>query len=270
MEVYGLVGKSGTGKSYQAINLCRDRNLEGIIDDGLFILGGGIMAGTSAKRVDTMVAAIKTALFTNEDHRKSVADKIKEVQPASILVLGTSDRMVKKIVERLELPEIKEIIYIDSITTEEQREIARKQRNEMGKHVIPVPSLQLKRQFSGYFLDPLRIFRGWIGGKASFAEKSVVRPTYSYLGDFSISDKVIYDVVNYIGSKIPGLDSILRISIENSSKEGIRIHIPIMVRYGAEVIKVAKELQKEVARQVELMTAFNIQGVDIEVKGLKL
>lgn len=62
----------------------------------------------------------------------------------------------------------------------------------------------------------------------------------------------------------------MRISIENSSKEGIRIHIPIMVRYGAEVIKVAKELQKEVARQVELMTAFNIQGVDIEVKGLKL
>jgi ABC-type dipeptide/oligopeptide/nickel transport system ATPase component len=269
MEVYGLVGKSGTGKSYQAMNLCRDRNLEGIIDDGLFIYGGGIMAGISAKRVDTIIAAIKTALFTNEEHRKAVADKIKEVQPANILVLGTSDKMVKKIVERLELPEIKEIIYIDTITTPEQRETAKKQRSEMGKHVIPVPGLQLKRQFSGYILDPLRIFRGWRGGKASFAEKTVVRPTYSYLGDFSISDKVIYDVVDYIGDRIPGLDGILRVSIENSAKEGIRIHITVLIKYGSKLITVAKELQKEVAKQVENMTAFNIQSVDIEVKGIK-
>lgn len=268
MRVYGLVGKSGTGKSYQAMNLCRELNLESIIDDGLFIFGSGIMAGTSAKRQDTKISAIKTALFTEEAHRNIVADKIKEISPESILILGTSEKMVRRIAERLEIPEIEKIIYIESITTEGQREVARKQRQELGKHVIPVPTFQLKREFSGYFLDPLRIFRGWGGGKASFSEKSVVRPTYSYLGDYSISDKVIGDVVNHIGNGIEGVETILRVSTE-SNTEGIHITILVLIKYGAKIMDVAKDLQKKVARQVEIMTAFNITSVDIEVRGLK-
>jgi len=268
MKVFGLVGKSGTGKSYQAMNLCRDLNIESIIDDGLFIYGNSILTGNSAKRESTKVRAIKTAMFTDDNHRNTVADKIKEINPESILILGTSDKMVTKIAERLELPEIKEIIYIETITSEEEREIARKQRHELGKHVIPVPTFQLKRDFSGYFLDPLRIFRGWRGGKASFSEKSVVRPTYSYLGDYSISDKVIGDVVNYLGAKTKGVESILRVTTE-SNATGIRINILVLISYGSKVFDVAKELQKNVATHVENMTNFNINSVDIEVKGLK-
>ena len=63
MKVYALVGKSGTGKSYQAMNLCRDLDIEVIIDDGLLIYGNGILAGTSAKRQETVIGAIKTALL---------------------------------------------------------------------------------------------------------------------------------------------------------------------------------------------------------------
>ena len=37
MKVYTLSGKSGTGKSFQAMNLCNELNIESIIDDGLFI-----------------------------------------------------------------------------------------------------------------------------------------------------------------------------------------------------------------------------------------
>ena len=37
MDVYTLAGKSGTGKSFHAMNLCRKYNIEAIIDDGLFI-----------------------------------------------------------------------------------------------------------------------------------------------------------------------------------------------------------------------------------------
>lgn len=268
MRVYGLVGKSGTGKSYQATNLSRELNIEGIIDDGLYILAGGIMAGISAKRQGTKVSAIKTALFTDEDHYQTVTAKIKETNPESILVLGTSNRMVLKIAERLELPEIEKIIYIETITTEDQRELARKQRNELGKHVIPVPTLQLKREFSGYFLDPLRIFRGWRGGRASFSEKSVVRPTYSYLGDYTISDKVIGDIIGYIGTQVEGVDTILRVTAQ-SNAEGIHITIPLIVKYGYRVVDVAKEIQKKTVDQVERMTAFNIDGVDIEIRGLR-
>lgn len=268
MEVYGLVGKSGTGKSYQAMNLCKEMNIESIIDDGLFILGNSILEGISAKRQNSKVAAIKTALFTNEEHRQAVADKIKEVLPKNILILGTSEKMIYRIVERLELPEMKRIIRIEEITTEEERETAKKQRHELGKHIIPVPTFQLKREFSGYFLDPLRIIRGWRGGKASISEKTVVRPTYSYLGEYSISDKVIGDVIYYLGEKTDGVDSVAKVSIENS-EDGIRISIHLICKFGFRVIDVAKELQRNVSKKVATMTAFHIKSVDIDIKGLK-
>ena len=268
MEVYGLVGKSGTGKSYQAMNLCKEMNIESIIDDGLFIYGNSILEGTSAKRQNTKVAAIKTALFTDEGHRRSVADRIKEVSPESLLILGTSEKMIYRIAERLELPELDRIIHIEEITTDEERETARKQRHEMGKHIIPVPTFQLKREFSGYFLDPLRIIRGWRGGRASVSEKTVVRPTYSYLGEYSISDKVIGDVIYYLGGKMEGVDSVAKVSIENNG-DGMRITIFLICRFGFRIVDVAKELQRIAAKSVETMTAFHIKAVDIEIKGLK-
>ncbi len=268
MRVYGLVGKSGTGKSYQAMNLCKEMGIESIIDDGLFIFGNSILEGTSAKRQNTKVAAIKTALFTDEEHRQSVADKIREVSPDSLLVLGTSEKMIHRIADRLGLPDVEKIIYIEEITTEEERETARKQRHELGKHIIPVPTFQLKREFSGYFLDPLRIIRGWRGGRASVSEKTVVRPTYSYMGDYSISDKVIGDVIYYLGGKTQGIDSVTKVSVENSI-DGLRISISLICKFGYKIVEVAKELQRDVAKSVGTMTAFHIKSVDIEIKGLK-
>ena len=76
MKVYGLVGKSGTGKSYQSMNVCRDRHIEAIVDDGLFICRNTIQAGHSAKRDQNKVSAIKTAIFQVPETCRLVAGKI--------------------------------------------------------------------------------------------------------------------------------------------------------------------------------------------------
>ena len=268
MKVYALVGKSGTGKSYHAMNFCREKNIEGIIDDGLFIIGNGILSGVSAKRQGTRIGAIKTALFTNEEHRNSVIDKINEIAPESLLILGTSENMVRKIADRLKLPEIENVEFIESITTEREREAAIKQRRELGKHVIPVPTFQIKREFSGYFVDPLRIFRGrGKGGKGGFAEKSVVRPTYSYMGEYIISDRVIGDIVDCIAGDGTGGLTVTRVLTENT-KNGLKITILVLVRYGVKIIESVRTFQEQVAAQVGHMTAFNVDCVDVEVKDL--
>ena len=119
MKVYGLVGKSGTGKSYQSMNVCRDRKIEGIIDDGLFIYQNAVQAGHSAKRDKNKVSAIKTAIFQDETKRNEVARKIREISPASILVLGTSEEMIAKICSRLGLPEVSEMIRIEDIVSQD-------------------------------------------------------------------------------------------------------------------------------------------------------
>lgn len=267
MKVYALVGKSGTGKSYQAMNLCKEYNIEAIIDDGLLVRGNTVASGKSAKRQATKIGAIKTALFTEEEHRKQVAEKIKELNIESILLLGTSDGMVQRIRQKLELPEIGETIYIENITTEGERTTAHKQRHELGKHVIPVPTLQIKREFSGYFLDPLKIFRNW-GNKELFSEKSVVRPTYSYLGDYIISNKAIFDIVQYIGSKSEGVFSIVRVDTDTTGT-GVEITVSVILHYGVKVVDSARKLQKSISEGVEMMTAFNIEAVHVDVKGLK-
>ena len=87
MKVYTLVGKSGTGKSYQALTLCKDLNIESIIDDGLFIYHSQVIAGMSAKRQNTTIGAIKTALFRLDKHRAAVLSAIKRVKPGSILIM---------------------------------------------------------------------------------------------------------------------------------------------------------------------------------------
>lgn len=49
MEIVALVGQSGSGKSYKAIMLAKEKSIEYIIDDGLLIKGNKIVAGKSAK-----------------------------------------------------------------------------------------------------------------------------------------------------------------------------------------------------------------------------
>ena len=166
MEIYGLSGKSGTGKSYQAITLCRDRDFDAIIDDGLFICDGRIVAGKSAKRQATKIGAVKTALFHEEEHCQQVMDAIETMQPEKMLVLGTSVEMIQKICRRLQLSDPQGMIFIEDITTEEERKTAHHQRHDLGRHIIPVPTMQVKRQFSGYMMYPIRMFRGF-GGKSS-------------------------------------------------------------------------------------------------------
>ncbi len=274
MKIYGLVGKSGTGKSYQAGNICREKNIEAIIDDGLFICRNKVMAGISAKRQPTKIAAVRTALFHEDDHMQSVKNAIEKADPDSLLVLGTSDRMVDKIVARLGLEEIDERIYIEDITTEEERQTAHKQRHEMGQHVIPAPTFQLKRQFSGYFVSPLKsslqMFRNLNPWKEA-ADKSVVRPTYSYLGGYEISEKVMSDIAACVQKELGTVSNLVKIVISDNrmeEEEGVELYIQADFNYGADLPARAEEYQKQVAHQIEAMTMFNVTKVDLEVRRL--
>ena len=269
MKVYGLIGKSGTGKSFQAVNLCKELNIESIIDDGLFICRNKVMAGTSAKRQPTKVGAVKTALFTKEEHMQEVREKIGKIKPSSILVIGTSDGMVDRIVKRLDLPKIQKRIYIDDITTEEERAIASKSRMEKGGHVIPAPTFQLKRQFSGYFMLPMRVLFKELGSR-DISEKSVVRPTYSYLGEYKISEKVMGDIVECVKEESESVMEVLKVAISTGQEgqDGIEVYVTANFKYGVPLHEEAKRFQRNTVNKIEDMTAFNVNRLDLEVRDI--
>ncbi len=268
MKVFSLVGKSGTGKSHHAMFLCGKYNIPAIIDDGLLIYNGQVADGISAKRQATKIGAIKTALFNDEEHRLKVAEAIKNLNLDSILILGTSEGMVEKIAERLELPAIEEKIYIENITTAAQRSEAHRQRYELGNHVIPAPTGQLKKQFSGYFMHPIRAIKV-IGRteKHRDIERTVVRPTYSYLGEFIISDRVIQDIIQYIAICDPKIEGTPKVFVENIENV-IEITVSLNYVYGYNLIECGEELQRRIRDEVSKMTAFSIQSINVDIRDL--
>ena len=105
IQVYALVGESGTGKSFRSKLLAEEYGIHAIIDDGLLIQDEKIVAGRSAKREKTYMGAVRVALFDDKEHRDSVAKVLRKTHIKKILLLGTSEKMVMKIAMRLQLPQ---------------------------------------------------------------------------------------------------------------------------------------------------------------------
>lgn len=267
-KVYAFVGPSGTGKSYRAQMVANEKNIKYIIDDGLLIKDNQIIAGISAKKAQTKIETVKQAIFLEEDKKAQMCDAIKKYKPESILILGTSDDMVKKIAHNLNLPEIEEIIYITDVATKQEMETARRIRQTEGKHVIPVPTFEIKKDFSGYLLDPLQIFKTkGRGQKPYIAEKSIIRPTFSYLGNFTISDSVFREIVEYVASKMPEIHKVLKTRIDNP-QEGPIIYMEVSVVYGYNVVEVLTQFKKNAKKEIENLTAMNVQSIDVVAKSI--
>lgn len=268
MRVIGFIGSSGTGKSHRATWVSRERGIEFVIDDGLLIRGSRIVGGKSAKRETTKIGSVKCALFNDDAHAKEVKEVIQLYKPEAILILGTSDGMVEAIAKRLELPPVSEKVLITDVASEYEINLAQTTRKEQGKHVIPVPTFEIKKDFSGYFLDPLQIFRR--KGKGSYqliGEKSVVRPTFSYLGKYTISDYTVYQIIEHVTSNIEGVSRISRFRAENHP-DGIYIEMDLVLIYGYMIRPLLRSIQDKVSEEVERLTALNIKKLDILAKSL--
>ncbi|MEG2459995.1 MAG: Asp23/Gls24 family envelope stress response protein [Clostridia bacterium] len=269
MKVYAFVGPSGTGKSHRAHLVAATYNIDYIIDDGILVHNNKVAAGKSAKTEDTKIASVKAAIFLNEDRRKVMVDTIKAMGVKKILLLGTSDGMVQKIAANLELPEICHIVYIQEYATQEEMNLARKMRLEQGKHVIPVPTFAIKEQFSGYFMDPLKIFNRKKEANNIITERTIIRPTFSYLGNYVIADTVIMNIIEYVGRDVKGIFKVTRTRIEKYI-DGMNLEIDITVDYGVNMPTIVKELESKIKSKIDLLTGINIFKLDIFIKGINI
>mgnify|MGYP004509764059 FL=1 len=270
IKTYAFVGPSGTGKSYRAQIVASERNISYIIDDGLLIKENEVIAGVSAKKAATKIETVKKALFNNPQEADEIKKAFRKYKPESILILGTSDNMIKKIRENLGLPELTETIYITDVATEEEMQEARRIRQTQGKHVIPVPTFEIKKDFSGFILDPLQIFKSkGKDNKPYISEKSIIRPTFSYLGKFVISDTVFRQIIEYLVIKTEGIYKATRVRIDKiGENEGVSVYIEVVVEYGFNIVETLKDFKKKCKREIENLTAMNVENVDITAKGI--
>jgi len=267
IKVFALIGNSGTGKSFRAKLVAQKYGIEFIIDDGLLIKDDRILAGHSAKKEKTFLAAVKVALFDEKAHRDEVARKFQIEKIKKILILGTSEKMVKKISARLQLPPPSKLIKIEDVASQDDIERAIRTRRIEGKHVIPVPSIEVKRSYPNIFHDAIRIFMKrrspvGIGATPKVLEKSVVRPEYSRRGKVVISEAALSQMVIHCLDEYNQNMRIKKILVRDREM-GYQLVITIDVPYGIQLGGNIHELQRYVIDNIERYTGILIEEVNI-------
>ena len=266
-KVLALIGESGTGKSFRAKLVAQKYGVDLIIDDGLLIRDNRILAGHSAKKELSFLAAVKVALFDEKSHRDEVARRLQSEKYKRILLLGTSEKMVNKIAARLQLQQPSKIIKIEDVASREEIEKAIRTRRIEGKHVIPVPSIEVKKSYSHIFYDVIRIFKrriapAGIGPVPTLHEKSVVRPEYSKRGKVIISEAALSQMVIHCVDEYNKSIKIKKILVKDANM-GYRLIITIDVPYGIQLGGNIHELQQYVIENIERYTGILIEEVNI-------
>lgn len=271
MQVLALIGPTGTGKSYHAQFVAHAYQAEAIIDDGLLIYGNRIVAGTSAKRQATRVGAIRTALFHDALQAEPVRAKLADLQPQRVLILATSAEMARQIAANLGLPAPEIVLRIEDVATPAAIARARRARRRFGHHVVPAPTVEVKPRFSGTIIAPIRAFlhrpKMNPDGRdhSLWVEQTIVRPTFTYLGRFYIANEALTAIA--VHSVRPLGYRLEHVRIE-SEPEGVRIAADLEVPYGTVLPAAARQVQQQVCREVEYMTALNVLAVDLTVRRL--
>lgn len=269
MKVYAFVGRSGSGKSHRAQMVAKEYGLNYIIDDAILIKDNRIVAGKSAKKADTKIESVRQALFSKPEQKEEIDRVRRKEEIDSILILGTSDDMVNKIVHNLDLPPIEKTIYIEDIATSEEIEKARSIRKIEGKHVIPVPTFEIKKEFSGYLLDSLQMFKKSKGGQPYISEKTVIRPTFTYIGDYTISTNVFKQISTHISNSMPEIHKVTKLDIQ-TYQDGIFIKIDVVIEFGANIKKTLLKLKQKVKGDIEKYTSVNVFDVIVTAKSINV
>lgn len=269
-KIYGLVGATGTGKSFRAFLIADKYNIDYIIDDGLLIKDQKIIAGKSAKKEPLRITAIKRAIFNETKHAREVRKTLYREHYKNLLIIATSELMLNRIIERLHLPKPTKIIKIQDISTEEEIEKARKSRKKHGKHVIPIPMLEVKKKYPNIVLHAIHFFidepKGFFFRKKKkrLIEKTIVRPIYGNDGTISISETALVQMVSHCIAEYSTSIKLLKV-IVTELDEGYHLNLKLAIDYKLNDSKIIKDIQNSIRNKIEEFTGIPIYKVDINI-----
>lgn len=261
------MGKAGTGKSFRARLVADTHAIPAIIDDGLLIMEGKIIAGRSAKEKEHYIAAVKTAMFNDVDHREEMVRAIEEAQFPKILLLGTSDRMILRNCLTLGLPEPKKIIHIEEVASKEKIAEAIRQRKTKGQHVIPLPVLEVKQAYPKLMAHAIKVWFDHMVHRKHY-DKTVVRPGYKNNGEVTISESALGQMILHcVREKVPSLE-LRRVRIKHRL-EGYDIKVALSLAYGMEAAHNCEELRDYTIRKIQDFAGISICRLSLHIESVR-
>ena len=230
VKVYALVGRSGTGKSHHSKLVAQKHHIDLIIDDGLLIKGDKILAGHSAKRDPNFLVAVKTAVF--------------------------DDAPVSK------------IFHIEEVASQEDIETAMRIRYTEGKHVIPVPSIEITRNYPQIVYDSMKVF---LGKKKPFQkkqgfEKTIVRPEFSRPDKDVVNETTLVQMVKHCIDEYDKVIKVKRVRTSAINNNEYDINVTLQVPLKHYIGQTMSELQEYIADCIEKYGGIMVHQVSIEIE----
>jgi len=267
MHIYALYGTSGTGKSSSAIELAHRLGIDAIIDDGILIYQGRKIAGTSAKYEKTKIQAVKRAIFFYKDHADEVHQALSRLSLDRLLILGTSRKMIRRIQDALELPSQVEFISIESIKPAQEIEAARYVRETLGKHVIPIPRVEVEKDlFQRLISSAQKILSP---KKEVIGETTVVHPSFSG-GRIQIHEQVLRKIVQISAARFPEIVRVHKTQYSFEDLPRLTVSLSLRIPFGQPVHPILRELQHILFEEVSYCLNISPASIDIQLLSVQL
>ena len=261
IQVYAFIGPAGTGKSHRATHVAKQNGIDFIIDDGLVISRGRIMAGRSAKSEINRLRAIKRAIFEYPEHREEVIRYLTKHPPEKIMILATSEGMIEKIISRLGLNMPAKIIEITDIATSTEIEAALRERREKKQHVVPVAKAQIQQNFAGKLVSQIK---GFFKGRDD-SKNTIVKPLFSFNGKVTIESEAILEMCRRILEQGGHVRKIRELDLDTEDDK-IELNIEVDLNLGKmSALSIAKTLQRRMRSCLSYFTGMEIRRVNIRV-----
>ena len=261
MEVYALIGPSGTGKSHQAMTVALSHGIDTLIDDGLLIREGQRLAGFSAKAEKTSIGAVKRAVFLWEEHRADVQRALDEIKPEKLMILGTSRKMADRIATTLHLPKPGHYYEIDEVSTPREIETALELRKAFGMHVIPVPVVEVKEDLQGYLMRPIRYLLQMKSGSRA-GEKTIIQPEFSTVGKLVITNQALNQMVVFLASGVAGVVRITKAHVE-VVKGNASIRLEFTARVPGDIPQMAESVRCILEERILILCGIHVEQIHL-------
>lgn len=271
VRVYALVGPPGTGKSFRARLIMEKHRIPMMVDDGLLIKDQSVLAGKSAKRENNRFTAIKCAILEDLEHARSLRKALEQQDFQSILLIGTSDKMVSRIAERLHLHKPDQTFYIEDLATQEEIAAARQSRKIEGKHVIPVPVIEVKKDPDYHILESIQFFlksHPLLFWRSRRVEKTIVQPQFSRRGRLSMSEAALTQMLMHILQEFDSRLKIDKIIIEPCGPH-YEVEIWLNLPYGVSIPDELSPMQEYILTRVERYSGIYIRNLNLNVNTVR-
>ncbi len=265
MQVFALYGTSGTGKSHTALTLAHSLGVDAIIDDGILVYEGRKVAGTSAKYEKTKIQAIKRAIFFYDDHAEEVRKALAALPIQKLLVLGTSRRMIERIVETLALPPVSRYLPIESVKPKAEIQAALYMRQIQGKHVIPIPRVEVEKDFFQRIIASAQQILS--PKKEVIGETTIVHPAFSG-GRIQVHEHVLKKLVQHVCRRFPEVAHVHKTVYTFHDLPRLSVSLSLRLSFGTAIPPIVRSLQRQLYE--EFVHSLEIAPASIDIRVLSL